>query len=197
MNADGGRDRKSGDACVAGIGRSPLLRLPIRSDFFGHGKNQELLLPSASDCAGSGATAKDQRRRLDEERLAGFNQSADLSTHRRKISVRTTRAIAVIGRFVASAHDNFMRGNRHGPGSCLDYEPQDTGSLDAGDHCHYRLFASAAYRPHDWTILRIVQPDLLTGGEFPALGFADLLDAIRINDECSVVIASSRWTLNV
>ena len=54
--------------------------VPIRSQFFGPGKNQELLLPSASDCTGSGAIAKDQRRRLDEERLAGFNQSADLST---------------------------------------------------------------------------------------------------------------------
>lgn len=33
-------------------------------------KNPELLLPTASYCASSGAIAKDQRRRLDEERLA-------------------------------------------------------------------------------------------------------------------------------
>src|SRR5450631_2613273 len=45
-------------------------------------------------CAWSGAIAKDQRGRLDEERIAGFNQSADLSTYRRKYSVRTTRATA-------------------------------------------------------------------------------------------------------
>ncbi len=95
MNGYSRRDRKSGDAKLAGLSRSPLLCLPIQSKFFGHGKNQELLLPSASDCAGSGAIAKDQRRRLDEARLARFNHSADLSTHRRKNSVRTTRATAV------------------------------------------------------------------------------------------------------
>src|SRR5271167_2972950 len=55
-------------------------------------KNQELLLPAASDCAWVRAIAKDQRGRLDEEHLAEFNQSADLSTYRRKNSVRTTRA---------------------------------------------------------------------------------------------------------
>ena len=79
---------------MAGLSRSPLLRLPIRLNFLGQEKNQELLLPAASDCAWSGAIAKYQRRRLDEERLAGFNQSADPSTHRRKNSVRTTRATA-------------------------------------------------------------------------------------------------------
>jgi hypothetical protein len=95
MNEGCRRDRKSRDARIAGISRSPLLQLPIRLNFLGQEKNQELLLPSAPDCAGSGAIAKDQRRRLDEERRAGFNQSADLSTYPRKISVRTTRATAV------------------------------------------------------------------------------------------------------
>jgi hypothetical protein len=55
-------------------------------------RNPELLLPSASDCAWVRAMARDERRRLDEERLAGFNQSTDLSTYPQKISVRTTRA---------------------------------------------------------------------------------------------------------
>jgi len=86
-----------GDARVAGISRSPLLRLPIRLTFLGQEKNQELLLPVASDCAWVRAIAKDQRGRLDEERLAGFNQSADPSTYRRKNSVRTTRATAMGG----------------------------------------------------------------------------------------------------
>jgi hypothetical protein len=94
MNATSRTDRKSGDARVAGISRSPLLRLPIRLNFLGQEENQELLLPAASDCAWVRAIAKDQRGRLDEERLAGFNQSADPSTYRRKNSVRTTRATA-------------------------------------------------------------------------------------------------------
>src|SRR5258708_39979942 len=95
MNARSRTDRKSGDARrVAGISRSPLLRLPIRLNFLGQEKNQELLLPAASDCAWSGAIAKDQRGRLDEERLAEFNQSADRSTYRKKKSVRTARATA-------------------------------------------------------------------------------------------------------
>src|SRR6266851_3724817 len=94
MNEYSGRDRKSGDANVAGTSRSPLLRLPIRLNFLGQEKNRELLLPAASDCAWSRAIAKDQRRRLDEEPFTGFNQSADLSTYPRKISVRTTRATA-------------------------------------------------------------------------------------------------------
>src|SRR5450631_1704273 len=88
------RNRKSGDARVAGISRSPLLRLPIRLNFLGQEKNQELLLPAASDCAWVRAIAKDPRGGLDEERLAGFNQSADPSTHRRENSVRTTWATA-------------------------------------------------------------------------------------------------------
>src|SRR5271154_725865 len=96
MNEYYRRDRKSGDARIAGISRSPLLRLPIRLNPLGQEKNQELLLPAASDCAWSGAIAKDQREGLDEERLAEFNQSADPSTYQRKISVRTTRATARI-----------------------------------------------------------------------------------------------------
>jgi hypothetical protein len=94
MNAHSHRDRKSGDAQVAGPSRSPLLRLPMRRNFLGQEKTTELLMPAASDRAWSGAIAKNQRRRLDEERLAGFNHSADPSTYRRKISVRTTRATA-------------------------------------------------------------------------------------------------------
>jgi hypothetical protein len=58
----------------------------------------ELLLPSASDRDWVGAIAKNQRRRLDDERLAGFNHPADLSTYPRKISVRTTRATAAFGK---------------------------------------------------------------------------------------------------
>src|SRR5271169_2156357 len=96
MNATSRTDRKSRDARVAGISRSPPLRLPIRLNFLGQEKNQELLLPAASDCAWVRAIAKDQRGRLDEERLAEFNQSADLSTYRRKNSVRTTRATSGI-----------------------------------------------------------------------------------------------------
>src|ERR1700679_3521917 len=99
MNATSRTDRKSGDARVASISRSPLLRLPIRLNCLGQEKNQELLLPAASDCAWSGAIAKDQRGRLDEERLAEFNQSADRSTYRRKKTVRTTRATAVLKHF--------------------------------------------------------------------------------------------------
>src|SRR5271156_2435244 len=95
MNATSRTDRKSRDARVAGISRSPPLRLPIRLNFLGQEKNQELLLPAASDCAWVRAIAKDQRGRLDEERLAEFNQSADCSTYRRKKSVRTIRATAV------------------------------------------------------------------------------------------------------
>src|SRR6266702_2868092 len=100
MNEQCRNDRKSGDAQVAGISRSPLLRLPMQPNFLGQRKKQELLLPAASDCAWSGAIAKDRRRRLDEERNAGFNQSADPSTYPRRISVRTTRATAVRSRGV-------------------------------------------------------------------------------------------------
>ena len=94
MNGHSRRDRKSGYARVAGPSRSPLLMLPIRLRFSGQEKNQELLLPSASDCAWGRAIAKHQRPRLDDEPLAGFNQSAGPSTYPRRISVRTTRATA-------------------------------------------------------------------------------------------------------
>jgi hypothetical protein len=55
-------------------------------------KKPELLLPDGISLRWSGWIAKDQRRRLDEERLVGFNRSADLSHYPRKISVRTNRA---------------------------------------------------------------------------------------------------------
>ena len=92
MNGYSRRDRESGDAQVTGSPRSPFQRFPIRLNFLSREKHPELLLPSASDCAWVRAIAKDQRRRLDGEPLAGFNQSADPSTYRRKNSVRTTRA---------------------------------------------------------------------------------------------------------
>src|ERR1039458_3607334 len=97
MNVAYRSDWKSGDAQVAGISRSPLIRLPMRSDFCRQSKNHELLAPSASDCAWSGWIAKDQRRRsrLEAECLAEFKPTADLSTYRRGKSVRTTRATAV------------------------------------------------------------------------------------------------------
>jgi hypothetical protein len=96
MNVAYRSDWKSGDAQVAGISRSPLIRLPMRSDFCRQSKNHELLAPSASDCAWSGWKAKDQRRRsrLEAECLAEFKPTADLSTYRRGKSVRTTRATA-------------------------------------------------------------------------------------------------------
>jgi hypothetical protein len=90
-------DRQSGDAQVAGLSRSSLLRHLMRMDFLSPRKKPKSSRASdafASDCACSGAKAKNQRRRLDEERYAVFNQSADLSTYPRKISVRTTRATA-------------------------------------------------------------------------------------------------------
>jgi hypothetical protein len=87
MHAASRSDREMGDAQVAGLSRSRLLRHSYANLFFSQEKNEELLLPSASDRAWVGAIAKDQRRTLDEERLAGFNQSADLSTYPRKISV--------------------------------------------------------------------------------------------------------------
>src|ERR1017187_10285633 len=91
------RDRNSGDAKVAGTSRSPLLRLPMRSEFFRPSKNQELLAPAAPDCAWFKSIEKDLRRRarLEAECLAEFNQPAALSTYQRGKSVRTTRATAV------------------------------------------------------------------------------------------------------
>ena len=47
---------------------------------------------------------------LDEERLAGFNQSADLSTYPRKNSVRTARATAII----AIRHDSLFAACKSG-----------------------------------------------------------------------------------
>ena len=96
MNAHSRSDRKLGGCPDSGPPRSPLLRLPMRINFLSQEKKPELLLPSASDRAWVGAIAKDHRRRLDEESLAGFNQSADLSTYPRKNSVRTTRATALV-----------------------------------------------------------------------------------------------------
>src|ERR1039458_2915022 len=91
------RDRNSGDAKVAGTSRSPLLRLPMRSEFFRPSKNQELLAPAAPDCAWFKSIEQDLRRRarLEAECLAEFNQPAALSTYQRGKSVRTTRATAI------------------------------------------------------------------------------------------------------
>src|ERR1039458_2318827 len=91
------RDRNSGDAKVAGTSRSPLLRLPMRSEFFRPSKNQELLAPAAPDCAWFKSIEQDLRRRarLEAECLAEFNQPAALSTYQRGKSVRTTRATAM------------------------------------------------------------------------------------------------------
>ena len=68
MHAASRSDREMGDARVAGLSRSRLLRLPTRINFLSQEKNPELLLPSASDRAWVGAITKDQRQRLDEER---------------------------------------------------------------------------------------------------------------------------------
>src|ERR1039457_5422668 len=91
------RDRNSGDAKVAGTSRSPLLRLPMRSEFFRPSKNQELLAPAAPDCAWFKSIEQDLRRRarLEAECLVEFNQPAALSTYERGKSVRTTRATAL------------------------------------------------------------------------------------------------------
>src|SRR5450631_529013 len=93
------RDRNSGDAKVAGTSRSPLLRLPMRSEFFRPSKNQELLAPAAPDCAWFKSIEQDLRRRarLEAQCLAEFNQPAALSTYQRGKSVRTTRATALPG----------------------------------------------------------------------------------------------------
>src|ERR1035441_6971979 len=92
------RDRNSGDAKVAGTSRSPLLRLPMRSEFFRPSKNQELLAPAAPDCAWFKSIEQDLRRRarLEAECLAEFNQPEALSTYQRGKSVRTTRATAML-----------------------------------------------------------------------------------------------------
>jgi hypothetical protein len=51
----------------------------MRTDFLSQEKNPELLLSNGIRLRWSGWITKDHRWRLDEERLAGFNQSADLS----------------------------------------------------------------------------------------------------------------------
>jgi YD repeat-containing protein len=80
-------------------------------DFLSREKEPELLLPSASDCACSELKQKNHRQRLDEERNAVFNQSADLSTYPRKISVRTTQATAedANGNTTTNAYDALNR----------------------------------------------------------------------------------------
>jgi hypothetical protein len=82
----------------------------MRIDFLSQEKNPRASDAFASDCACSGAKAKNQGRRLDEERNAVFNQSADLSTYPRKISVRTTRATArlkLVAEAVAGTAERF------------------------------------------------------------------------------------------
>src|ERR1035441_3784697 len=102
------RDRNSGDAKVAGTSRSPLLRLPMRSEFFRPSKNQELLAPAAPDCAWFKSIEQDLRRRarLEAECLAEFNQPAALSTYQRGKSVRTTRATAIDSGWSGDAREN-------------------------------------------------------------------------------------------
>src|ERR1039457_6855596 len=114
------RDRNSGDAKVAGTSRSPLLRLPMRSEFFRPSKNQELLAPAAPDCAWFKSIEQDLRRRarLEAECLAEFNQPAALSTYQRGKSVRTTRATALIQRH--ARRERRLRGNDRG-GRCHAY----------------------------------------------------------------------------
>src|SRR5450755_3741683 len=104
------RDRNSGDAKVAGTSRSPLLRLPMRSEFFRPSKNQELLAPAAPDCAWFKSIEQDLRRRarLEAECLAEFNQPAALSTYQRGKSVRTTRATAKIVQRTVSSSSVFI-----------------------------------------------------------------------------------------
>jgi hypothetical protein len=87
-------DRNSGDAHVVGTVRTPLLRLLTRSYFSPQKKTPELLPLDAADCAWGRLNENNQGLRIETQRLAVFNQAADLSTHRRKISVRTTRATA-------------------------------------------------------------------------------------------------------
>src|ERR1017187_9714903 len=120
------RDRNSGDAKVAGTSRSPLLRLPMRSEFFRPSKNQELLAPAAPDCAWFKSIEQDLRRRarLEAECLAEFNQPAALSTYQRGKSVRTTRATALQGSETESEDQDLRR--------YLSQRRQDPG-LDGAD----------------------------------------------------------------
>jgi hypothetical protein len=69
---------------IGGCSRSGYLAIATPADsnvnrFSQPRKDPELLLPDGIRLRWSGWIAKDQRRRLDEERLVGFNQSADLS----------------------------------------------------------------------------------------------------------------------
>jgi len=64
-------------------------------DFLSQEKTPELLLPSASDCAYQELKKESETKNLTKKGNAVFNQSADLSTYPRKISVRTTQATAV------------------------------------------------------------------------------------------------------
>ena len=97
-NADDCNDRNSRDAQVAGALRSPILRLLRRSYFLATEKTPELLPLDAADCPWGRLKENNQESRTEAQRLAMFNQAADLSTHRRKISVRTTRATAEASR---------------------------------------------------------------------------------------------------
>ena len=63
-------------------------------------KTPELLPLDAADCAWGRLKENNPGSRIEAQRLAVFNEAADLSTYRRKISVRTTRATA--GRYTES-----------------------------------------------------------------------------------------------
>src|ERR1039457_5180899 len=123
------RDRNSGDAKVAGTSRSPLLRLPMRSEFFRPSKNQELLAPAAPDCAWFKSIEQDLRRRarLEAECLAEFNQPAALSTYQRGKSVRTTRATAD------------LRGLSGAPSLNIPRQLKETRFVDSGRNCGHCL----------------------------------------------------------
>src|ERR1019366_3626181 len=63
------RDRNSGDAKVAGTSRSPLLRLPMRSEFLRPSKNQELLAPARPDCAWFKSIEQDLRQNASQSSI--------------------------------------------------------------------------------------------------------------------------------
>ena len=93
-NRQGEADRFSRDAQVAAALRSPLLRLLQRSNFSATEKTSELLPLDAPDWAWGRLKENEQESSIEAQRLAVFNQPADQSTYRSKISVRTTRATA-------------------------------------------------------------------------------------------------------
>ena len=95
-NRQGEADRFSRDAQVAAALRSPLLRLLQRSNFSATEKTSELLPLDAPDWAWGRLKENEQESSIEAQRLAVFNQPADQSTYRSKISVRTTRATAVL-----------------------------------------------------------------------------------------------------